>query len=86
METYHTLVTKENLDILSEWRFCDNKNKLLVNQIVGWARPGNKGHNPKTDIIASGPNGYNFGTKVTFEEFCRLENIKINSNIELILW
>ena len=79
---YYTVVTEENQQILSDWR----GHALKPGYIVG--RPffidSSKAHNQKPVLKGS---TYDFGIELSFEEFCRRENIKIvHKKINLILW
>jgi hypothetical protein len=80
MEKYYTIVTKENQEILSRWRFPNTKQLIDIGYIVGrtyhnWDLSINKGYNPPNMIKDNSKNGYDFGQYISFEEFKRLENI-----------
>lgn len=67
---WHVLCTKENCDTLSIWRGVSDQ-KYLIGKIVGICYPNRtgdnaKGHNPP-DSISDGD--YNFGERISFEEF-----------------
>jgi hypothetical protein len=66
---WHVVVTKENNDILAEWKGLKGKHNLLGN-IVGcdyWNKnPKSKGHNPVGSLKGD---CYDFGEEISFEEF-----------------
>jgi len=83
---YHVRVTEENIDVLSKWRDA----KLTLNHITGMCLNNHnseltKEHNPYTNIKND---TYNFGEEISFEEFCKRENIPyINKQFNnLIVW
>ena len=69
---WFVIVTEENQDILSKWRFDDIYiSKIAVGKIVGmvqWKKKGiiEKNHNPIEFIKTS---VYDFGKEITFEQF-----------------
>jgi len=72
---WHVISNKDNFEILSKWRFVDYPVTKLppAGKIVGVCYPnGGKGHNPLDCVKDSGPNGYDFGERITFEEFKHL--------------
>lgn len=69
-KTWHTIVNKENQNLLTKWRGCSGNYKVPIGYLVGIEfETGNKGHNPGNKIKSSNPNGYDFGEEITFEEF-----------------
>jgi hypothetical protein len=80
MEKYYTIVTKENQEILSRWRFPRGTQIIPIDHIVGRVYHNHslqieKGYNPLNMIKDNSKNGYDFGQYVSFEEFKRLENL-----------
>lgn len=64
-EYWHVLVTEENVDVLSKWRFERDypKFKLKVGHITGFSSWKNsKQHNPANGVIS-------FGSEITFDQF-----------------
>lgn len=69
---WHVLVTKENQEVLSKWRFEGHPNELSIDYIVGMTKDWRynwkynkkyvKSHNPSY-------NKENFGEEITFEQF-----------------
>lgn len=72
-ENWHVVVTKDNLDVLSRWRFNDDRNVLSIGLIVGISynltnKEYSKQHNPIGDIKDSS-GYYDFGQEITYEQF-----------------
>lgn len=67
-ERWHVLVTEENQQIVSDWRleYKNTKNLINIDKIVGICNPGEKGHNPKTELKSD---TYDFGIEITTEQF-----------------
>ena len=84
-ECWYVEVTDKNVKILSEWRGfynLDSSNIVGICKFYDGTWLG-KGHNPKNLISESGLNGYNFGTKITFEQFEKWVLNKNKKNYEL---
>lgn len=83
-ECWYVEVTDENVKILSEWRGVYNLDSSnIVGILKNYDGKFRKGHNPKNLISESGLNGYNFGTKITFEQFEKWILNKNKKNYEL---
>ena len=66
-DRWYCVVTKENQNILSKWRFSNNYDKLEIESITGICNKYNrKHHNPKNEIRGD---IYDFGIEITFEQF-----------------
>lgn len=72
---WYVIVTEENQNILSKWRYENNYNFLKIGYIVGMTKNGDgsiveKGHNPIENIRCSPSRcSYDFGNEITFEQF-----------------
>lgn len=74
LKNFYVVVTEENNEVLSKWRFGHDRLKLSNNEIVGIVlykfETNNhkyvKGHNARHQIKDE---TYDFGEEITFEQF-----------------
>ena len=71
-KNYHVRVTKENQSVLAKWLQMVSPQYLTEEHIVGMTYFGGKlrrGWNPKNKIKDVGPEGWDFGEEITYEQF-----------------
>jgi hypothetical protein len=83
-EAWYVIVTKQNKNILSEWRSCSNLNVGEIVGMVKWNEDNKitKGHNPIKHVNTK---AYTFGNEISFETFERLV-LGINKTKTYELW
>ena len=70
---FYVVVTEENKEVLSKWRFDNSKDKLNIGKIVGLCLWNNEKLEKETNSanIIQG-RSYTFGNEITFEQFLEL--------------
>lgn len=70
-EKWYVIVTEDNKDVLSRWRFTNQSHKLKVGQITGCVGTVSREHNDFNPITKEGvcDGYYDFGEEITFEQF-----------------
>ncbi len=81
-KNWYVIVDKNNLNILSKWRFGNNNSKLSIDDMTGMVKMNNgtteKGHNPE-GCFGSDNGSYKYINEISFNDF---RKFVLNETIE----